>query len=100
MERLLNQSFSKIKVKLIFEEEGFNGVYANLGIHSVFAKPYNGRSKPIERFFLEFQEFEKLMPSYIGTSIENQPAWMKRNEKLHLQIHQKQTKIIFQRYRK
>lgn len=75
-----------------FNEEGFNGVYANLGIHSVFAKPYNGRSKPIERFFLEFQEFEKLMPSYIGTSIENQPAWMKRNEKLHLQIHQKQTK--------
>ncbi len=74
-----------------FNEEGFNGVYANLGIHSVFAKPYNGRSKPIERFFLEFQEFEKLMPSYIGTSIENQPAWMKRNEKLHLQIHQKQT---------
>lgn len=74
-----------------FEEEGFNGVYANLGIHSVFAKPYNGRSKPIERFFLEFQEFEKLMPSYIGTSIENQPAWMNRNEKLHFQIHQKQT---------
>lgn len=74
-----------------FEEEGFNGVYANLGIHSVFAKPYNGRSKPIERFFLEFQEFEKLMPSYIGTSIENRPAWMNRNEKLHLQIHQKQT---------
>lgn len=76
-----------------FNEEGFNGVYANLGIHSVFAKPYNARAKVIERFFLEFQEeFEKLMPSYIGTSIENRPAWMNRNEKLHLQIHQKQTK--------
>ncbi len=75
-----------------FEEEGFNGVYANLGIHSVFAKPYNARAKVIERFFLEFQEeFEKLMPSYIGTSIENRPAWMNRNEKLHLQIHEKQT---------
>ena len=71
-----------------FEEGEFNGVYANLGIHSVFAKPYNARAKVIERFFLEFQEeFEKLMPSYIGTSIENRPAWMNRNEKLHLQIH-------------
>lgn len=75
-----------------FNEEGFNGVYANLGIHSVFAKPYNARAKVIERFFLEFQEeFEKLMPCYIGTSIENRPAWMNRNEKLHLQIHQNQT---------
>ncbi len=76
-----------------FEEGEFNGVYANLGIHSVFAKPYNARAKVIERFFLDFQEeFEKLMPSYIGTSIENRPAWMNRSEKLHLQIHQNLTK--------
>ena len=62
-----------------FDEECFNGVYANLDIHSVFAKPYNARAKVIERFFLDFQEeFEKLMPSYIGTSIENRPAWMNR----------------------
>lgn len=75
-----------------FEDGEFNGVYANLGIHSVFAKPYNARAKVIERFFLEFQEeFEKFMPSYIGTSIEKRPAWMNRNEKLHLQIHQNQT---------
>ena len=76
-----------------FDEEGFNGVYANLGIRSVFAKPYNARAKVIERFFLDFQEeFEKLMPSYIGTSIENRPVWMNRNEKLHLQLHNQQTK--------
>ena len=76
-----------------FDEGIFNGVYANLGIHSVFAKPYNARAKVIERFFLDFQEeFEKLMPSYIGTSIENRPAWMNRNEKLHLQLHNHQTK--------
>lgn len=76
-----------------FDEECFNGVYANLDIHSVFAKPYNARAKVIERFFLDFQEeFEKLMPSYIGTSIENRPAWMNRNEKLHLQLHNQQTK--------
>ena len=75
-----------------FDEEGFNGIYANLGIKSVFAKPYNARAKVIERFFREFQEeFEKMMPSYIGTSIENKPAWMKRGEKLHREMHKKLT---------
>ena len=29
------------------------------------------------------------MPSYIGTSIDNKPAWMRRNEKLHKSIHEK-----------
>lgn len=76
-----------------FDEAGFNGVYSNLGIKSVFAKPYNARAKVIERFFLEFQEeFEKMMPTYIGTSIEDKPAWLKRGEKLHKQMHQKTTK--------
>lgn len=75
-----------------FEEAGFNGVYENLGIKSVFAKPYNARAKVIERFFLEFQEeFEKLMPTYTGTSIENKPAWMKRGEKFHRELHLKTT---------
>ena len=76
-----------------FDEEGFNGVYANLGIRSVFAKPYNARAKVVERFFLEFQEeFEKMMTSYIGTSIEDKPAWLKRGEKLHRDMHKKLTK--------
>src|SRR5574344_632591 len=75
-----------------FEEDLFNGVYANLNIHSVFAKPYNARAKVIERFFREFQEeFEKMMPSYIGTSIEDKPAWIKRGEKLHLKLHENET---------
>ena len=76
-----------------FEEEGFNGVYFNLNITSVFAKPYNARAKVIERFFKEFQEeFEKMMPSYIGTSIEEKPAWLKRGEIFHKLMHQKSTK--------
>ncbi len=75
-----------------FDEAGFNGVYSNLGIKSVFAKPYNARAKVIERFFLEFQEeFEKMMISYIGTSIEDKPAWLKRGEKLHREMHKKLT---------
>ena len=75
-----------------FEENIFNGVYANLNIHSVFAKPYNTRTKVIERFFREFQEeLEKGMPSFIGTSIEDKPAWLKRGEKLHQEWHKKLT---------
>ena len=73
-----------------FDEQGFIGIYEKLGIKPIFATPYNARAKVIERFFLDFQEsFEKLIPSYIGTSIENKPAYMKRNEKLHNKIHEK-----------
>ena len=75
-----------------FDEAGFNGVYASLGIKSVFAKPYNARAKVIERFFKEFQEeFEKMMISYCGSGIENKPAWMKRGQKLHRELHRKMT---------
>ena len=67
---------------------GFYGLYAKLGIETVFARPYNARSKVIERFFKEFQEgFEKLMPSYVGSSIINKPAYLKRNEKFHSNLH-------------
>ena len=71
-----------------FSELGFNGLYSKLGIETVFARPYNARAKVIERFFKEFQEgFEKLLPSYIGSSINNKPAYMMRNEKLHKNWH-------------
>jgi putative transposase len=73
-----------------FTEAGFNGIYSNLGIKPVYAKPYNARAKVIERFFREFQEeFEKLLPTYIGSSIENKPAHLKRNEKLHRELYDK-----------
>src|SRR5574344_782129 len=78
-----------------FQELGFTGVYKKLGIKPIYATPYNARAKVIERFFLDFQEgFEKLMPSDIGTSIENKPAYMKRNEKLHKKIHEQKASFI------
>ena len=71
-----------------FTELGFRGLYSKLGIETVFARPYNARAKVIERFFKEFQEgFEKLLPSYVGSSIKNKPAYLMRNEKLHKQLH-------------
>ena len=71
-----------------FTELGFQGLYSKLGIETVFARPYNARAKVIERFFKEFQEgFEKLLPSYIGSSIQNKPAYMMRNEKFQKTLH-------------
>ena len=71
-----------------FSELGFNGLYSKLGIETIFARPYNARAKVIERFFKEFQEgFEKLLPSYIGSCIQNKPAYMMRNEKFHKNLH-------------
>ena len=80
-----------------FDEVGLKGIYEKLGITTVFANPYNARAKVIERFFLEMQEsFEKLLPSYIGTSIECKPARLRRNEKFHSEIHQEYTPTIQQ----
>lgn len=71
-----------------FTELGFQGLCSKLGIETVFAHPYNARAKVIERFFKEFQEgFEKLLPSYVGSSINNKPAYMMRNEKFHKNWH-------------
>ena len=73
-----------------FTELGFQGLYSKLGIETAFARPYNARAKIIERFFKEFQEgFEKLLPSYIGSSINNKPAYMMRNEKFHKNWHKR-----------
>ena len=87
--RAFRGKYFRGKYKNGFEQYGIKGVYEKLGITTVFANPYNARAKVIERFFLEMQEsFEKLLPSYIGTSIESKPARLRRNEKFHAEIHQ------------
>ncbi len=71
-----------------FEECGLNGLFGRLNIVPVFARPYNARAKIIERWFKEFSDTcERLIPSFTGSSITDQPAWMKRNEKFHKAIH-------------
>src|SRR5574344_2691566 len=71
-----------------FKNNYFRGIYDNLGITTIYANPYNARSKVIERFWKEMQEsFEKLLPSYIGTNIENKPARLRSNEKFHKSVH-------------
>lgn len=69
------------------QEAGVQGLYEKLGIQTMFSKPYNGRSKVIERFWEELTgSLAKLLPSYIGNNIENQPAATKRNEKTHKKL--------------
>ncbi|MBR1943114.1 transposase [bacterium] len=71
-----------------FNQAGFQGVYKNLGIKEVVAKPYNGRSKIVERFFGDFvRTCPPLVASYTGSSISNKPAHLMRNEKFHKELH-------------
>lgn len=71
-----------------FIENGLSGLFTNLGIQPVYAKPYNAKAKPIERLFRELQDScEVLLPSYTGTSIIKKPAQLKRNEKLHKSLY-------------
>ena len=70
-----------------FKQSGLGGLFQTVGVETLFAWPYHGQSKPIERFFKTFSEFERLTPSYSGTSIETKPPRMHRDEKLHKQIY-------------
>ncbi len=76
------------KAKYFIEKGMLSGIFAKLGIQPVFAKPYNAKAKSIERFFKEMQDgFERFLPSFMGSSIDNRPAYLKRNEKIHQKYH-------------
>jgi putative transposase len=65
-----------------------NGLYARLGIAVQYSRPYEARTKIVERWFRTFDEqCQRLLPSYTGNCIENKPAWMMRNEKYHASAH-------------
>lgn len=53
-----------------FTEDGIAGLFKNLCIQVISARPYNAKAKPIERLFRELQDsFEVMFQSYTGTSI-------------------------------
>lgn len=70
-----------------FVETNLVGLFERLGIKSIYSTPYNGKAKPIERFWAEFAMLEKIVPSYVGNCIDNKPAYMQRNEQYHKEIH-------------
>lgn len=74
-----------------FEEAGYSGLYSRMGCETIYAWPYHGQSKTVERFFGTFAELERMNAlSYTGTSIDNKPPRLQRGEKLHRKLHEKQ----------
>ncbi|MGD0231848.1 MAG: Mu transposase C-terminal domain-containing protein, partial [Syntrophorhabdales bacterium] len=70
------------------EESGIKGLFENLHIISTFTGPYNAQAKLIERFWKEFTDkFERLLPSFTGSSVEDKPPWMRMGEKWHRKAH-------------
>lgn len=72
-----------------FDQENFTGLFERLDIKTIFAWPYHGQSKTIERFFGSFAELERWCPAYSGTSIEKKPPRMMRGEKVHRRLYDK-----------
>lgn len=70
------------------EIDDLTGLYARLGIAVRRSKPYEARTKIVERFFRTFDEqCQRLLSSYCGHNIDSKPAWMARNEKWHQARH-------------
>lgn len=69
-------------------QTGVGGLFYSLGIQTLFAWPYHGQSKTVERFFGTFAELERWAPSYSGTSIEAKPPRMLRGERMHRAIYE------------
>jgi putative transposase len=70
-----------------FRQEAFTGLFERLGIKPVFAWPYHGESKPVERFFQTFSELERRAFSFVGTSIADKPPRLMRGERVHRALH-------------
>ena len=71
------------------ELENIEPLLARLGIKVIFAKAYHAQSKPIEPFWDWMSELERLIPTYVGTSIEMQPPRMNRGEFIHRKLYNK-----------
>lgn len=66
-----------------FKQTGIGGLFQELGIHTIFAWPYHGQSKTVERFFGTLHELEQWLPSYVGNNILAKPPRMNRGEATH-----------------
>ncbi|MFV0420862.1 Mu transposase C-terminal domain-containing protein [Oleidesulfovibrio sp.] len=66
-----------------FRQTGIGGLFQELGIHTIFAWPYHGQSKTIERFFGSLHSLEQWVPSYVGRSIGSKPPRLSRGEVMH-----------------
>jgi putative transposase len=70
-------------------QAGIFGLYEALGCHVTHAWAYHGQSKPIERFFGTMHDLEVMVPSYVGTCIDDKPARLHRGEDKHRALYEK-----------
>lgn len=67
-----------------FQQDFPLSIVHQLGIGNIYATPYHGQAKPVERFFKTFEErFGKMFPAYTGKDAKNRPEQMQvSNEKI------------------
>lgn len=73
-------------------QSGLNGLFKRLGIETIFAWPYHGQSKTVERWHLTLKEFEKHAPTYVGGSIDEKPPRLNRGEREHRKMWERLTR--------
>jgi len=66
--------------KIVLEETEIPGMFARLGIDTIFAMKYNAQAKPIERIFGVLEWLEREVDSFTGSSIKDKPANLLPNE--------------------
>ncbi len=53
-----------------------------LGVNTIYATPYHGQAKPVERFFRTLEErFGKMFPTYTGKDAKQRPEQMRTSDK-------------------
>lgn len=62
----------------VFRQDFPLSLVHQLGINSIYATPYHGQAKTVERFFRTFEErFGKMFPTYTGKDAKNRPEKMR-----------------------
>lgn len=74
------------------KQSGLDGLFKRLGIQTIFAWPYHGQSKTVERWHLILKEFEKHAPTYVGGSIDEKPPRLNRGEREHRKMWERLTR--------
>lgn len=63
-------------------------IVRQLGINCIYAHPYHGQAKTVERFFgIMADRFDKLFPTYTGKDNKNRPQQMRVSNKKLLKSH-------------
>lgn len=71
----------------VFSQEFPLSLVHQLGIKSIYATPYHGQAKTVERFFRTFEErFGKMFPTYTGKDAKNRPEKMRVSDEKILSI--------------